>query len=234
MMANIQFRWMLLCCLCCGVFAASVRAQNAEATFDDLSPGVYGSTLGDGGISFSNVILTDNATGGFCIDDYSGNSSVTSQPGYTAPNLMSFAYSPGDGGAGAAFQSFDFQLSPDDYGPSVTANFVSLAVFTFNPTPGGIITLEGLLDDSVVGSTSYDVPGTPGSGDVLTLSGTFNSFEVASSGTFNNGYSLAAFDSVVVDVPEPASLMVLLGLSGLLLLAGRPLRRIVSRRPASI
>jgi len=207
----------------CVVFIGTAHARSAEATFDDLTPGVYGNTLVDGEILFDNAVGV-NGPQGFSIDDYSGNSSINSQPGYTSPNLMGFGYAPGNLGAGGAFQSFDFQLSPDDYGPSITANFVSITVFTFNPGPGGVITLDGLLNNSVVGSTSFDVPGMPGSGDILTLSGTFNSFEVESSGSFNEGYSLAAFDTVIVSVPEPASLIVLLSLSGIGLLARRPRR----------
>jgi hypothetical protein len=199
---------LVLCSL--GLMPLGRVARGAEASFDDLfngpgQPDNFGGVLGkvftDGGINFTNPEAL-NGPGTFCISNETTDNRFSGLPGHSAPNVMSLiSPSPGIG----VFKSFDFSTGTD-------ASFTSLTAFTANLGAGGLITLEGFLDGSLAGITTHQVPKAFIDTITLSLTGTFDSFEVYSSGTYNDGYDLANFDNVIVtEIPEPgsASLIVL-------------------------
>lgn len=190
-------------------FAATSHAT--VATFDDLPEGGLTTTLTDDGIIFSNLYGGEpaNAYRSFAVDSSSGI--YDGVAGYSAPNIMTFnAYAPGEELSFGRMKSFDFTAGA----PALSASFTVLSI---GNDPGSTLTLQGLRNGAVAGSTTLALTTDSLGVQTLTLgNGLYDSFHVV--GDAPDGVLFIGLDNVTVSpVPEPAA-FVPLGLGALLLL----------------
>lgn len=191
--------------------ALAAVSQAQVATFDDFTEGDSATVLNDGGITFLNLDYEAADYGSFFIDDGSGL--FDPQSGYSSPNIMTFnAYSPDPGGVGfGRLKSFDFTAG-------VTASSASMSVFSTYNDPGDTVTLEGLRNGLVVGSTTISIiTDTLGVQNLKLDDGVYDSFHLVGNGP--NDFVYIGVDNVTITpVPEPATLApICLGAFGLLL-----------------
>ena len=194
------------------------------ANFDDLGEGTEGSSFSDGGITFSGIDerIPDTPGGTFDIE-----ATTATLPGFSAPNYLTFeGYVPGLD-SGYSFGRF----GSADIGFSGIAISATMDIFGFENPSTNTLTLEALLAGTVVDTDTvtfydslYGVVYRP-----LAVSGTFDSLQLVSAGTYELGTSFFGIDNVrITIVPEPAA-AALLGCG----LTGIAFRRLLFRRTTS-
>ena len=196
--------------------ALAIASHAAVATFDDLPEGSPAASLRDGGITFSDLSNGDPSNTGnfFAVDASSGV--YDGAAGYSAPNILTFnAYAPGEEVSFGQMKSFDFTTG-------ALASSAAFTVLSIGNDPDSTLTLEGLRNGAVVGSTTLALTTDYLGVQNLTLGGgIFDSFHVDSSAP--DGVLFVGLDNVTVSaVPEPGALALLgLGASGLWCLRAR-------------
>jgi len=205
-------------------FGAAQASIFLTANFDDLGEGTEGSSFSDGGITFSDIDerIPDTPGGSFDIE-----ATIATLPGFSAPNYLTFeGYVPGLNN-GYSFGRF----GSANIGFSGTATSASMDIFGFGKSSTNTLTLEALLAGTVVDTDTVtfqdafnEVLYRP-----LAVSGTFDSLQLVSAGTYELGTSFFGIDNVrITIVPEPTA-AALLGCG----LAGIVFRRLVSKRTTS-
>lgn len=191
----------------------------ATATFDSLPEGTTRTTLTDGGITFFDLDqrLTD-AIPSFTIE------STTSElfgSSFSAPNYLSFSgFVEGEGFSFGRFGSTRITTG-------TTATSASLDLFSLFPPSNNSLTLEALLGETVVASTSVAlsefepidedglVQQTLAIADV-----TFDQLRLVASGPDDDGIAFFGIDNVRIDeaasVPESVSIAGILAIGALL------------------
>ena len=212
---------LLICFFNFGTARASVFLT---ANFDDLGEGSEGSSFSDGGITFSDIDerIPDTPGGTFDIE-----ATTATLPGFSAPNYLTFeGYVPGLNN-GYGFGRF----GSADIGFSGTATSASMDIFGFGKSSTNTLTLEALLAGTVVDTDTVTFQGSLSTVlyRPLAVSGTFDSLQLVSAGTYELGTSFFGMDNVrITIVPEPSA-AALLGCG----LAGIAFRRLVSKRTTS-
>lgn len=208
---NYRALFLTLASFALGQLAAHAQ-QIYTANFDDLTEGTFGTTLTDGGLTFSDLDQNFsglNPPGTFVIENASG---VLSAP-FTPPNALGFGgYVPGPGAAFGRFGScwIDF---------NGVGSAASLDLFTIGPF--ATLSLEAWNGSTMVASVSGTF-NTTGGVQSLELGlidvAPFDRLEVVSSGPDLsgsgiqglNGASGLLFDNVTVTtIPEPTALLLL-------------------------
>jgi len=185
--------------------ATSPATNPSVATFDDLPIGYQGTSFNDDGISFTNAYTLYNlTTRGLAV--YSVETAdkfySTSTPGFTSPDIATIGgYTTGGLPLLGACQSFSFSNG-------AFATTATITLFTGGPA-GNEITLEGLRNGAVMASSDFTDSSVFGAVHTLSLSdGTFDSFEVTSSGPNLSGMTYLGFDTVIISVPELRSIVI--------------------------
>ena len=173
--------------------------MHLDANFDDLNESSLGSSFSDDGIIFSNL---DERIPGPSVNTFTIQATTANLPGFSPPNYLTFeGFVPGDtsGFGFGIFGSADIDFSG-------IGSFASMSVMAFGTSSRNTVTLEGLMDGSVVASdtitfysTSPDVVG-----QTLSIAGIFDSMQLVAAGPDNNGVVDMGVDNVdITIVPEP-------------------------------
>jgi hypothetical protein len=180
--------------------ASPALLASGSAHFDSFSEGFPGTTVVDGGITFSNL---DQGLGGgpgtFAIED--GSATFNAFPGFTPPNALGFSgLSPGPGAAFSRVLSFELTTG-------AVENWVMLDLYVAGGNGGNIVTLEAWLGTTMTGSQSYPLPIPFGFSMMqLSLSGpSFDRIVVRGSGPNQSGAFFACVDNVIVTGTPPIS-----------------------------
>lgn len=190
----------------------SANANVLVADFDNLSEGLVGTTIQDGGLTFSGLeTYTDFSTGNLTIDNVSRDAQFASSNG---PNCLLFGgYCPGPYGSSGRFGSMN--VSFDGIASSVSMHlFISGASASQN-----ILTLQAFRNGTVTAQTVLDVPDVEGlyPMSLMISDSVFDNLRLVASGPDQDGAVLMALDQVQVTlIPEPTALL-LLGVGGLLI-----------------
>lgn len=201
--------------LALGMLAALAHAD-LTANFDDRREGEWFDAFVNGGIRFHDVTTHSGGYTNFTIEDASGGFLGS---GLTPPNVLGFGgYVPGPGVAFGGIAGFWYTADL----PATTAG---LDVWAFQADLGvNTVSLRGYLGGSLVEvvSFSFNAPSVPLHQRLDLAVGTYDHFELSSSGQAILGDSCLVVDNVTVAaVPEPAGLAVL-GASALALVRRRP------------
>ena len=214
------------CHLQCGLSAIAVVSSvalasptlAATATFDSLDEGFSGTSITDGGITFSNLDERLSPAQGPYTFYVEGATTEQLGSSFSAPNYLTT-------------EGYVAGISPDlSFGRFGSARITtgqveqaaSLEVFSllFSPS-SNILTLEALLNGNQVASNSvaladFEVVGTgPVLHKTLSVSGVaFNELRLVASGPDNDGVAFIGIDNVQV-VPEPTSTLGVLAFAAL-------------------
>ncbi len=195
---------------------AASTADALTANFDTLPVGSYGSTVSDGGITFSNF---DNFS--FLIPTFYIEDETTSLTGssFSPSNALSFA------SGSSAYGSFGSMTISFDG----TANAASLDIFKTIMSQSRKLTLSAYYQGSLAGSsevwlTSFDaytkLDGSTGYQYTLSIDGVqFDELRLVSSDGSNASPSFILLDNVVIATPIPPAGILLA--SGLMLLGAQ-------------
>ncbi|MFO1010241.1 MAG: hypothetical protein U1F29_09300 [Planctomycetota bacterium] len=182
--------------LLAAALSAALRA-NGAAHFDTFTEGVLGTTVVDGGITFSN--LTNGFGGGtFCCEN--GTTDFAGFGGFTPPNALGFnGYSPGPGAGFSRVVSFELTTGQLE-------NAATMDLYVAGGNGGNIVTLEAWQGATLNGTAAYTLPGPFGFSMMqLSISGfAFDHLVVRGSGPTNQGAFFACVDNVIVTGTPPA------------------------------
>jgi hypothetical protein len=200
--------------------ALSSGAIAAVATFDSLPEGITGTTFTNGGITFFDLDqrLADIPSV-FAIESATPELFDSS---FSAPNYLSF----GGFAEGSDFGFGRFGSTRITTGSTGTAARLDLFSLLFSPS-NNILTLEALLGETVVASTSVAVAefaaiGEDGLvGQTLAIADvTFDQLRIVASGLEDEGTVTIGIDNVQIEetasVPEPGSVVSLLAIGAAL------------------
>lgn len=186
------------------LFFATAHAELAN--FDDLTEGWAGTTVVDGGITFTNLEarIPGGLTAKFAIDDASTSAQA---PFISAPNVLGFNGFDNGGNAGfGRFYSMDFFTGNQ-------ASSASMLIGSSFEDPNTTVTLQGLLNGSVVASSTVGLTESDEQAlfEVVSLpQGLYDSFHLVSSNANNDGAVWIEVDNVsITPVPEPATLAII-------------------------
>lgn len=203
---------------CIYLSAGTVHALTAD--FDTLSVGRYGSTVSDGGITFSNFDNLSYTIPTFYIED-----EITSLTGstFSPNNALSFA------SGSSAYGSFGSMTISFDG----TANSASLDIFKTILTQNKKLTLNAYYQGNLAGSsdvwlTAFDAytksNGSRGYQYTFGIDGVqFDELRLVSSDGSNDSPSFILIDNFVIATPIPPAGMLLA--SGLVLLGAKRRKR---------
>jgi hypothetical protein len=201
-------------CACFGLLSQA-HATEYLANFDDQPIGQLFNE--DGGILFSY----QSDLQGFPNELFISSASTSTDGTDFSPPHVAVP----DGFAGNGGLTFGY-LGVLGFSIPQPANYAQLDVFYSGLTGGNTLTLQGISNGQVLATENFlENPSSPGVNHVLLslAGGPFDSFKLTSSGPEDNGFSLIAFDNVLVQsVPEPATILPF-GL-GLLILARLSIR----------
>lgn len=182
---------------------AGVSSADLIANFDNLVEGQGFDMFSTGGIRFHDVITYSGGYTNFTIEDAS---SGFLGAGLSSPNVLGFGgYVPGPNVQFGGIKAFSFTSD-------TVATTAGLDVWTFQGEPGlNTLTLRGYAAGLVIRSVSFsfDFTPTPTHRRLDLPIGTYDSFELFSSGPAQGGDSTIVVDNVTVAaVPVPATMAV--------------------------
>ncbi len=198
-------------CIILGSQKICPAVQQLVANFDSLPEGFTGSTLTDGGITFSdyNPYLADEVLPlRFYIEAL--GQQYDAGPYITRPNyLTALSYVAGPGWSFSRFGSANISFETEACQASMLVLYPQGV-----PVPNNVLELQALLNGEVVASNvlrfTYPPSRPLGSSQLTVSAERFDSLRLVASGPDDTGFVVIGIDNVtIMPTPEPCTLLLL-------------------------